>query len=108
MENVNINDFSKLEFRVGLIKLVEEIENSSKLFKLKVDFGDEERQVVSGIKKWYSIDEILQKKFIFITNLENRKIMGIESQAMIMAAEEDGNVVLIQPEKNIKEGSKIR
>ena len=109
MEEIKYDDFAKLEMKVGLVKSCEEVEKSEKLLKLTVDFGDEERQVLSGIKKWYSPEDMLGKKFVFITNLEGRKIMGMESQAMILAAEdEEENVVLVQPEKDILPGSQIR
>ena len=109
MEEVTYEDFAKLEFKVGEIKSAEEVENSEKLLKLTVNFGSEERQVVSGIKKFYSPDEILGKKFVFITNLAPRKIMGLESQAMILAAEdEEGRIVALQPEKDIAAGSGVR
>lgn len=102
-------DFSKLEFRVGLVTSAEEVENSEKLLKLMVDFGDEERQVIAGVKKFYSPDDLLGNKFIFVTNLQKRTIMGLESQGMLLAAEdEDGNTVALRPEKDIAPGSKIK
>jgi len=109
MEEASYEDFSKLELRVGLVTSAEEIEKSEKLLRLTVDFGDEERQVIAGIKKSYSPDDLTGRKFIFITNLQKRKIMGLESQAMLLAAEdEDGNIVALQPEKDIAPGSKIK
>lgn len=104
---ISYEDFAKLEMRIGLVKSAEPIENSEKLLKLLVDFGGEERQVVSGIKKFYSIEDIIGRKFVFVTNLQKRKIMGMESQAMIMAAESEEGIVLLQPEKDIAPGSKI-
>lgn len=109
MDEVTYEDFARLELRVGEIKSAEEVESSEKLLKLVVSFGSEERQVVSGIKKFYSPEEILGKKFVFITNLAPRNIMGLESQAMILAAEdEDGRIVVLQPEKDIAVGSGVR
>ncbi|MCS7093698.1 MAG: methionine--tRNA ligase subunit beta [Candidatus Aenigmarchaeota archaeon] len=105
---VSYNDFSKIEMRVGRIVKVEEIEGSQKLYKLTVDFGNEKKIAVSGIKQYYKPEDLLEKKFIFVTNLERRKIMGVESECMILAVEDGDKVVLIQPEKNVKEGSKIR
>lgn len=105
---VSYNDFSKIEMRVGRIVKVEEIEGSQKLYKLTVDFGNEKKIAVSGIKQYYKPEDLLEKKFVFVTNLERRKIMGVESECMILAVEDGDKVVLIQPEKNVKEGSKIR
>jgi len=104
---VTYEDFAKLELRVGLVKNAEILEKSEKLLKLTVDFGTEERQVLSGIRKFYSPEDVVGKKFVFVTNLQKRKIMGMESQAMIMAAEDEGGIVLLQPEKDITPGSKV-
>ena len=107
--DVSFEDFKKMDIRVGMIKGVEEIEGSGKLVKLIVDFGDEERQAVAGIKNYYSRDELIGNKFVFILNLERRKLMGVESQCMILASDDgNGNIVLLQPEKDIEIGSKIR
>ncbi|MEM5815297.1 MAG: methionine--tRNA ligase subunit beta [Candidatus Aenigmatarchaeota archaeon] len=105
---ISYEDFSKIEIKIGRIIKVEEILNSQKLYKLTVDFGDEKRIAVSGIKKEYKPEELLNKKFAFVTNLEKRKIMGIESECMILAAEDEKNVALLQPIKDVKEGSKIK
>ncbi len=101
-------EFTKLELKVGKIIEVEDIPNSNKLYKLKVDFGNERRTAVAGIKQQYRPEDILNKKFVFVTNLERRKIMGIESECMILAAEDDGIIALLQPIKDVKEGSIIR
>lgn len=106
---VTIDDFVKLEFKVGTILSAEEIEGSEKLLKLSVDLGEESpRQVLSGIKAYYKPEEIKGKQFVFITNLEPRKMMGLESQAMIMAADASEDVVLLVPERQVPAGSKIR
>lgn len=109
MEEIGYEDFSKVEIKIGLVKSAEEIPESEKLLKLTVDFGGEERQVISGIKKFYAPSDVEGKRFVFITNLQKRNIMGFESQAMILAAEDsDGSIVLLQPEKDIAPGSGIK
>ena len=106
---VTIDDFASLEFKVGTVLEVEEIEGSENLLKLLVDLGEEEpRQVLSGIKLHYRPEDIRGKQFVFITNLEPRKMMGLESQAMIMAADASEDVVLLVPQKEVPPGSKIR
>jgi len=105
---VSYEEFAKLELRVGKVIQVEDILESSKLLKLTVDFGNEKRIAVAGIKQQYKPEDLLNKKFVFVTNLQRRKIMGIESQCMILAAEDDGTIALLQPIKDVKEGSKIR
>ena len=106
---ISFDDFKKMNMRIGMVKAVQEIEGSDKLIKLIVDFGDEERQAVAGIKKHYSAEDLIGKKFIFLVNLERKTLMGIESQCMILAADDGkGNIVLIQPERDIEVGSALR
>lgn len=82
---ISIDDFARVEMRVGQIVSAEPVEGSEKLLKLRVSFGAEERQVLSGIAKYKTPDELVGKKFAFATNLEPRQMMGLESQAMILA-----------------------
>jgi methionyl-tRNA synthetase len=105
---VPYEDFAKLELKIGKVIQVEDIPGSNKLLKLTVDFGDEKRIIVAGIKQQYKPEDLLNKKFVFVTNLQRKKIMGIESQGMILAAEDNGIIALLQPIKDVKEGSKIR
>ena len=109
MREVSFEEFQNMDIRIGRVLKVEEIPKSKHLYKLIVDFGNEQRQAISGIKNYYSPQELEGKKFVFIVNLEKRKIMGEESQCMILAAEdESGKVVLLKPEKDIAEGSRVR
>ncbi len=107
---INFSDWEKLDLRVGKILEVEEIEGADKLWKLTVDIGNEERTVCAGIKKHYSKKELKGKKIILFTNLAPRKLKGIESQGMILAAvnEEEDKVILLTPESDIEVGSRIR
>lgn len=108
MEKLSFEDFRKIELRIGKIVSAEKVEKSDKLLKLKVDFGQESRQIVSGIAKEYSTEDLVGKSFVFITNLEPRSIMGQESQGMILAADLEGEAVLLQPMKEIPAGTTIR
>lgn len=106
---VPFNDFLKLDMRIGKIVEAEHIAGSRNLIKMMVDFGSEKRQSVAGLLQYYKPEELLDKKYAFVLNLQRRKLMGIESQCMILAAEDDkDNVILIKPEKDIAVGSKIR
>ncbi|MGC8993438.1 MAG: methionine--tRNA ligase subunit beta [Candidatus Aenigmatarchaeota archaeon] len=106
---ISYEDFSKIEMKVGKIIKVEEIPNSQKLYKITVDFGDEKRIAVAGIKQQYKPEDLLNKKFVFVTNLQKRKIMGIESECMILAAEDkNGTIAVLQPYKDVEVGSKIK
>lgn len=90
-EHISIDDFKKVEIRIGEILSAEKIEGSDKLLKLKVDFGTEERQVLSGISAYFpDPQELVGKKCPFVTNLAPRMMMGLESQAMILATGGDG------------------
>ena len=107
MEIINFDDFSKLNLRVGKIISAEEVEGSNKLIKMKVDIGDEERQIVAGISKYYSLDELTNKTVIVLINLEPRKIFGIESQGMLLASINGDEVSLLQTDKEMIPGSEI-
>ena len=102
------NDFMKLELRVGKVEEATLIPGSKNLLKLIVDFGSKKRQSVAGLLQYYKPEDLMGKKFVFILNLQRRKLMGIESQCMVLAAEDNkGNVILICPEKDIAAGSRI-
>jgi len=105
---ITIDDLQKVEIKVGTIIGVEEVEGSEKLYKLAVDFGEENaRQVLSGIRKFFEKDFLIGKQFSFITNLEPRKMMGLESQAMILATGEE-TLALLSPTIEVKNGSQMR
>ena len=105
---IPFDEFQKLDLRIGKITEANQIPGSRNLIRMTVDFGTEKRQAVAGLLQWYKPEQIVGKKGAFILNLQRRKMMGVESQCMIFAAEDDkGNVVVLQPEKDIAEGSKI-
>ena len=106
---ISYEDFEKLDLRVAEIINVEEIDGADKLYKLTLDIGEEKRIVCAGIKKYYSKDDLIGKKIILLANLAPRKLKGIESQGMILAASTENHeeVVLLAPESDIENGSKI-
>lgn len=105
---ITYDDFAKLDLRVGTVKECVKKEGSEKLLRLTVDFGEEgERNILSGLAPWYQPEELVNKQFIFIINLEPRKLMGEESQGMILAA--DGEKPLpLTPSEEAPKGSPIR
>ncbi len=104
---VSIEDFTKLDLRVGKIKKAEPVDGSSKLIKCLVDFGElGERVVVSGILQYKKPEEIENNKYLYIVNLKPRKIFGIESQAMLVALSSGTDFAMLQPDYDIKEGTK--
>ncbi len=110
LKNISFEDFSTMDIRVGTIIEAEKVPKTKKLIKLLIDTGIDKRTVVSGIAEYYSADEIIGRKVSILLNLEPRKIKGIESQGMILMAENpDGNLSFISPEKDdIKDGSEIK
>jgi methionine--tRNA ligase beta chain len=105
---IPFDEFQKLDLRIGKITEANQIPGSRNLIRMTVDFGTEKRQAVAGLLQWYKPEQLVGKKGAFVLNLQRRKMMGVESQCMIFAAEDDkGNVVVLQPEKDIAEGSKI-
>jgi methionyl-tRNA synthetase len=103
----SIEDFSKIELRVGKVMDAELVEGSDKLYKLTVRLGEETRSIVSGIAEFYAVDELMGKKIIVITNLEPRKIRGVESNGMLLAAEKDGQLALATVDQEIPDGALV-
>ena len=107
-DKITFDDFEKVELKLGKIVEAEEVKKSKKLLKLKVDFGEnDERQIISGIKEFYTPEEIKGKKAMFVTNLLPRKIMGLESNGMILGLYDEKEFsVLVADKKTINQGTK--
>ena len=102
------DDFMKMQFQVGEIIKCEEVPKSKKLLCSQVKIGSQVRQIVSGIKKWYSPEEMVGKKVMVLVNLKPAKLAGVLSEGMILCAEdENGNIVLMKPEKDVPAGAEI-
>lgn len=111
MEQITIDDFAKVELRIGKVVTADHIEDSDKLIKLMVDFGPEmgERQILSGIKKAHSPESLVGRSFLFVTNLAPRQMMGLESNGMLMAvSDSDGLPVLYTFDKEVAPGTKAK
>ncbi len=105
---ITFDDFVKVQLRVGEIIACEAVPKSNKLLKETVKFGEETRTIVSGIAKHYKPEEMVGKKVVFVTNLAPRKVCGILSEGMIMAAEdENGTLALIVPDKDVESGASL-
>lgn len=105
---ISFEDFQKMDLRVGKILEAEKIENSEKLLKLVADLGEEKRQIIAGVGKFYKPKDLVGKEAIVVANLEPKNLMGLESQGMLLAAEKDGEPVILVPEKEVPPGTKIR
>jgi len=106
---INITDFQKLEIKIGKIISVEKVEGADKLLKFILDFGNEKRQILSGIAQFYpNFEELVGKEIPVLTNLEPRTIRGVKSEGMILLADDLTQPVLLYPEKPVLEGTIVR
>jgi len=108
---INYDDFSKVQLRVGLIKDAERIVKSEKLMKLQVDLGEEAgpRQIIAGIAKRYQVEELIGKRIVVVANLKPAKLMGLESNGMLLAGSDtEGNLELVSLPENLAPGSVVR
>lgn len=105
---ISIDEFAKVEMRVGLVVEAENVEKSEKLIRLKVSLGDEDRIIFTGVRGYgYTSDDFRDKKFLFVTNLEYRKMMGEESQGMILAVDSEDKPLFVSAE-GLPVGAKVR
>lgn len=106
--HIEYDDFKKVQIQVGEIMHAEPVEGSEKLLKLKVKFGEEERQILSGIAKFLSPEDLVGKKVPFVTNLKSRMMMGLESNGMILAASDsDGHFSLLNVNSDVASGTHV-
>ena len=103
-----IEDFRKLELKVAQIKEVSEHPNADKLLVLTLDLGDKTKQVVAGIKNFYTREALLGKYVVVVDNLEPALLRGVESQGMVLAGSDESGIVIISPEKPLKLGSIVK
>ena len=108
MDEATLEDFQKLDLRTATIVSAEDHPNASKLYVLKVDLGDGIRQLVAGIKNSYTKEELINKKIVMIANLKPAVLRGVESNGMLLAADDNGNIAVLTPDKEVSNGTKIR
>jgi len=107
IDYITIEDFAKIQLRVAEILEAERVEGSDKLIKMKLKVGEETRQIVGGIARYYTPEELIGKKIIIVYNLEPKKLKGIESQGMLLAASTEGKMSLLTVDRDIESGAKI-
>ena len=108
VEQISIEDFSKVQLRVAEVKAAEKVKGADKLLKLTLDLGDETRTVVSGIAPWYQPEELPGRKVVLVANLKPAKLRGIVSEGMILAADDgQGNLTLVAPDRAIAVGAEV-
>jgi methionyl-tRNA synthetase len=108
METISFEQFKGIDLRVGEIKEAERIKGSNKLLKLVVDIGTENRQVVAGIAETYTPEDLVGTQAVVVANLERAKLFGVESQAMLLAADIGGKALLLRPQERVEPGTKVR
>lgn len=105
---ITYDDFDKCQFQVGLVLSCEEVPKSKKLLKFEIQVGSAKRQILSGIKQYYKPEELVGKRVMVLTNLKPREIAGMMSEGMILsAADEDGNLAVMTPERFMPTGAEI-
>ncbi len=107
MEEISIEEFHKLDIRVGRVVECEKVEKSRKLLKIIVDLGEEKKQIISSISNYYTPEEMMGKQLIILNNLEPAKFMGLESQGMLLAVEDDNGVSLLKPDREMAPGTRV-
>jgi len=108
MELYDVNEFWKFDLRVGLVKVSERLKRTRNLIKLEVDFGNEQRTIITGLADQYAPEDLEGKKFVFVLNLKPKKLSGVESQGMLMVAEsENGKVYLLPVPNEVPIGTKV-
>lgn len=105
---IGMSEFAKLDLRIGKILSAERVQGSRKLIKLGVLLGDEQRQLVAGIAEEYTPEQLVGKLVPVLVNLKPARLMGIESQGMILAVDLNGKPVLLHPDRDVPAGSSIR
>jgi len=109
VSEISIDDFAKVKLKVGRVLEAEPVEGSDKLMKLQVVIGEERRQIVAGIRKNYSAEDLIGRQVIVCVNLKPAKLRGVESQGMLLAATDtDGGAILLQPDREAPEGTGVR
>ena len=105
---ISIDDFRKIELKVATIKSAEAHPNADKLIVLQIDLGGEQRQICAGIRNHYTPEELVGKQIVVVANLETAKLRGLESQGMLLAASDEGRVIIMTPEKPVQSGASVK
>ncbi|HEY3153234.1 MAG TPA: methionine--tRNA ligase subunit beta [Candidatus Binatia bacterium] len=104
---ISIDEFRKIELRVATIRSAEPHPNADKLMVLQIDLGSEQRQICAGIRSHYTVEELVGRQIVVVANLETAKLRGLDSQGMLLAASDEGHVIILTPEKLVQAGSKV-
>jgi methionyl-tRNA synthetase len=104
---ISIDEFRKVELKVATIRSAEPHPNADKLMVLQIDLGSEQRQICAGIRSHYTSEELVGRQIVVVANLETAKLRGLESQGMLLAASDEGRVIILTPERTVAPGSRV-
>jgi methionyl-tRNA synthetase len=104
---ISIDQFRSVELKIATIKSAEPHPNADKLMVLQIDLGTEQRQILAGIRNHYTPEELIGRQIVVVANLEPAKLRGLESQGMLLAASDEGRVVILAPDKTVQPGAKV-
>ncbi len=102
---ISIDEFRNVRLQVATVKAAEPHPNADKLMVLQIDLGSEQRQIVAGIRNNYSAEELIGKQIVVVANLETARLRGMESQGMLLAASDEGRVVILTPDNPVQPGA---
>lgn len=105
---ISLDEFKKLDLRVGKIVKAEPIAGADKLLRLEVDIGSETRELVAGLAQYYTPEQLIGRQIVILANLKPRVLKGVESQGMLLAADVNGEPVLLWPDREVPPGSIVR
>jgi len=108
MQTISFEDFQKLDLRIALVEGAEPHPNADRLVVLKIRVGDERKQIVAGIRKHYDPAELVGRKIAVVHNLAPATLRGVESQGMLLAAEDGETLALLAPDRDVAPGSRVR
>jgi methionyl-tRNA synthetase len=108
MEQITIEEFQRIDLRIGKIVEVRHVEGATRLLQLVVDIGEEYRQLVAGIAESYNPEDLVGKEIVIVANLKPAVIRGITSNGMLLAASSNGVISILSPDKEIPPGSKVK
>lgn len=104
---ISIDQFRNVELKIATIKSAEPHPNADKLMVLQIDLGTEQRQILAGIRNHYTPEELVGRQIVVVANLEPAKLRGLESQGMLLAASDEGRVIILTPDKTVQPGAKV-
>ncbi len=104
---ITIDQFRNVELKIATIKSAEPHPNADKLMVLQIDLGTEQRQILAGIRNHYTPEELIGRQIVVVANLEPAKLRGLESQGMLLAASDEGRVIILTPDKAVQPGAKV-